>query len=44
MQSPGRDLEHWRTERGFTALALAERAGVSRGSLIPKPSTGGQLP
>ena len=33
-QSLARNVQRWRTERGFTLDALAARAGVSRGMLI----------
>lgn len=33
-QALGRNLKHWRAERGLTLDALAERAGVSRGMII----------
>ncbi|MCF3965444.1 helix-turn-helix domain-containing protein [Streptomyces fuscigenes] len=33
-QALGRNLRHWRTERGLTLDALAERASVSRGMII----------
>ncbi|WP_030901497.1 helix-turn-helix domain-containing protein [Streptomyces sp. NRRL F-5126] len=33
-QALGRNLKHWRADRGLTLDALAERSGVSRGMII----------